>query len=120
MTDMNKPSAAAIVRHTPGPYFYESNRDGVDDLWEIIAQQSKSYVATINYWGEPDNDKASVTEANARLLAASPDMLDALKGIIAAFERLNLTYDDHKMFTAIRSARFAVALAEGTVVVRAC
>ena len=109
----------STATYTPGPYFYERGSEGVDDLWEIKAQSNQRTIASIVFW---DNDPLWMarTEANARLLAASPDMLGALKQIIEAFERLNLTFNHAPVFNAIRSAHFAVALAEGTVVVRGC
>lgn len=110
------PSTAA---YTPGPYFYERQSEGVDDLWEINAQDGQKTIASIVFWDD-DPEWMARTEANARLLAASPDMLGALKQIFEAFERLNLTFNHAPVFNAIRAARFAVALAEGTIVVRGC
>ena len=109
----------SISHHTAGPYFYERQSEGVDDLWEIKAQSDQRTIASIVFWDD-DPEWMARTEANARLLAASPDMLGALKQVIEAFQRLNFTFDHAPVFNAIRSARFAVALAEGTIVVRGC
>ncbi len=108
------------IRHKPGPYFYERGTDGCDETWEIKAQPDQSYIASIHFWDDEDGRKGKQTEANAWLLAASPDMLAALKQIIEAFDGLNLTVESCPVFHAIRSARYAVAQAEGTLAFRAC
>ena len=117
MTNDSKPMK---VTYTPGPYFYERDKDGVDDVWRIIVQSNQQYIANIHYWDEPDTDEAVQTEANARLLAAAPDMFEALTEMIAALNRLNITAEDGAVFRAMRSARHAVALADGTLSYRAC
>ena len=105
--------------HTPGPYFYERQADGVDDLWEIKAQKDQRTIASIVFWDD-DLDWMARTEANARLLTSAPDILDALKQVIEAFESLNVTFTNVQVFRAIKAARFALALAEGTIVIRGC
>ncbi len=108
------------ISHTPGPYFYERGSDGCDDTWRIMSQPTQSEVATLTFWDDDDADKVATVEANARLLAAAPDMLDALKEIVAAFDRLNVTVTNGPVFQAIRFARHAIALADGTLSYRAC
>jgi hypothetical protein len=117
MTNESKPKK---FTHMPGPYFYEHDRDGVDDVWRIVVQSNQRTIAQIHYWDEPDTDEAAQTEANARLLAAAPDMFEALTEMIAALNRLNLTVDDGAVYRAFRSARHAVAFADGTLSYRAC
>jgi hypothetical protein len=114
-------AAPAKVTHSPGPYFYEHDRDGVDDIWRIISQPDQSTIATLSYWGGDDPDEyVARVEANARLFAASADMFDALKEVVAAFNRLDITVTDGPLFRALRYARHAVALADGTLSYRAC
>jgi len=59
--------------HTPGPWFVDPDDtlairapDGDDEPWHVAE--------VIEYCGEGDQ-----TEANARLIAAAPDLLEALK-----------------------------------------
>lgn len=107
--------------HSPGPYFYERDRDGCDDIWRIISQPTQSTVACLVFWdGDDTPEFVARTEANARLLAAAPDMFEALKELIAAFNRLDITVTDGPIYRAFRSARHAVALADGTLSYRAC
>ena len=118
---MTTDSSTSNISHTPGPYFYQRDSEGVDDLWLILAQADQSYIASISFWGG-DDDPADIArkEANARLLAAAPDMFDALKEIITVFNRLDITVTDGPLFRAFRYARHAVALADGTLSYRAC
>lgn len=109
------------ITHSPGPYFYESDRDGCDDIWRIVSQPDQSTIATLSYWGGDDPEEyVARVEANARLFAASADMFNALKEVVAAFDRLDITVTDGPLFQAIRYARHAVALADGTLSYRAC
>ena len=117
MTNECKPKKFTYV---PGPYFYERDKDGVDDVWHIRTQTGKQYIADIHYWDEPNTDEAAQTEANAKLLAAAPDMFEALTEMVASLNRLNITVEDGAVYRAFRSARHAVALADGTLSYRAC
>lgn len=58
--------------HTPGPWDDASNYPGVDSV-RIFAKTH--YIATV---GNSD-DHRDVTESNARLIAAAPELLAALK-----------------------------------------
>jgi hypothetical protein len=63
-----------VSKHTPGPWYVEDRRPGggVMQVQAPYQGPGSSYcVASINYWRD--------VEANARLIAAAPEMLDALK-----------------------------------------
>lgn len=109
------------TRHSPGPYFYERDRNGCDDIWRIVSQPSESTIAYISFWhGDDTPEYVAQAEANARLLAASFDMFEALKELSAALNRLDITVTDGPLFQAFRYARHAIALADGTLSYRAC
>lgn len=60
----------AEVKHTPGPWeanFSFPGRDGIGDVWQIDADGHA--VCTTQFCYAPN------TEANARLIAAAPDLL---------------------------------------------
>lgn len=107
--------------HTPGPYFYEHDRSGCDDVWRIVAQPTEETIAHLAFWfGDDKPEVLARIEANARLLAAAADMFDALLQLVAALNRLDVTVNDGPLFHAFRSARHALALADGTLAYRAC
>ena len=89
-----------MSKHTPGPWtFYDDSNDGKTNRIEIVAIGKT--VARI-YHSVPSEDLP-----NARLIAASPDLLDALKQAV----KLNgfREFNDH-----IPAMKAAIAKAEET------
>lgn len=79
-----------MAQHTPGP-------------WKITAASftiKAAAVGTVVY-GNPDNPNRL---ADARLIAAAPDLLEALKGVLRVADRATTEFD---------AARAAIAKAEG-------
>src|SRR5262249_25967755 len=122
MTDTANATQGKIVpSHLPGPYFYERDHNGCDDIWRIVSQPTQTTIAHVDFWdGEDSPEFVAQTEATARLLAAAPDMFEALNELTAAFNRLEITVTDGPVFRAFRYARHAIALANGTLSYRAC
>lgn len=67
--------------HTPGPWFTYDNRDLNDAIW--IGPERFVSVAEVRMGAD---DVPGDLEANARLIAAAPALLEALKGAIGALE----------------------------------
>jgi hypothetical protein len=74
-----------MSKSTPGP-------------WEVVRGRFKRSIevfgggkAMTEMWDRGDNE---TQEANARLIAAAPDLLEALKGLIDLRERTELVYAD--------------------------
>ena len=63
------------AKHTPGPWSYEKATK------TIRAKPSNYWIATMDSW-----DGAVNHEANAQLIAAAPDLLEALRGLLSHFE----------------------------------
>lgn len=93
-----------MSKHTPGPWTVESVRSGF-----YIMSQFDVIVAT----ADPDGRYGTIgNEANARLIAAAPDLLAALKHIISncrVFCEDSMDIDDG----AVYDARAAIAKAKG-------
>jgi len=89
-----------MSKHTPGPWKADYNKP-YDQWW--VSQFDGNPVATTKQ------------ETNARLIAAAPDLLAALKNLLDASERIVIArgkaanHDD-----ARRAASAAIAKAEGT------
>jgi hypothetical protein len=70
-----------MSKHTPGPWTYSD---------EYIDEQSGEYSEPIVWAGEKHVAIVRVgiesSEGNARLIAAAPDLLEALKRIMAGFD----------------------------------
>lgn len=103
-------------RHTPGPWGWQ---DGFSTTWVIRAMEAQYPLFTrsmeiIAEIPRPDNDKRSFeeTDANARLIAAAPELLEALRDTlaIASIKWGNLDPDAN---TIMDKARAAIAKATG-------
>ena len=89
-----------IATHTQGPWLI-GEEQCVDECWSIVTTSGGAIVANVN-----DNAKR---RANARLISAAPDMLEALRYADAEFERLGLPEDCSPRI----GVRAAIAKAEG-------
>ncbi len=73
------------MSHTPGPWRYERATDGFrapdKDDFQIVAQNS---VCPGTVWGGAFTPEG---KANARLIAAAPDLLEALKALATAHQQ---------------------------------
>lgn len=89
------------TNHTPGPW-YQSERNGQYIVAKDIGDRSHD-IAHPCWWSEE-------TCANARLIAAAPDLLAALKNLVEAVEFTPLGVRGIK---ACQQARAAIAKARG-------
>ena len=62
----------------PGPYTLCKDKDGCDDVWHIYAAGHKQPFATLPYW-DCDSKWTCRATATARLLAAAPQLFEALE-----------------------------------------
>ncbi len=58
------------AKHTPGPWAYRQDDTGEDGF--VVVSEGRPYVATVH------SGARDWTESNARLIAAAPDLLEAL------------------------------------------
>ncbi len=108
--------------HTPGPWLIgEQNGHcgvSIDETSEDGARVATVYLGIVTSaarWGEehfafPENAEAM---ANARLIAAAPDMLAALQTFVDLFGREDAYQGDPAGLACVRSARAAIAKATG-------
>ena len=74
------------MKHSPGPWKIEKH--DLEEEWNIVSKPRRGYVASVVYY-EPDEDDTPDTmatlkevKANARLIAAAPELLDALINLL--------------------------------------
>jgi beta-xylosidase len=97
--------------HTPGPWA-QSHRES-DDGWYRTqvypVADPNNTIATCN-WHSVRTEYGHVTDrdANARLIAAAPELMEALRALADQVEEYELGNPD-----ALRNARAAIAKAEG-------
>jgi hypothetical protein len=99
--------------HTPGPWSVVGSDD--DPCGDITVKASARSVCRLWLDDAPVPDYNAAQWANARLIAAAPQMLFALQGLhddIAEYSRINHLggFDNHWM----KAARAAIAAATGS------
>jgi len=90
------------TKHTPGP-------------WTIYQHPLTPEPSSFDIFGLRDGEEVdiaeNVTAANAALIAAAPALYEALKGIVADFDRLPT--GDYLLNALLDKARAALASADG-------
>lgn len=115
------------MSHTPGPWMpgHMVDDDNACDCRSILSEHYMGSIATVDVWngiegiGNGDNDSPPLEEAkaNAHLIAAAPDLLEALETIDGYFrsgnsvpvERATIKADTD----AVRKMKAAIAKAKG-------
>lgn len=98
-----------MSRHTPGPWhayeadYQQSHETALLPIF-VVGPGEFHTVAQVRA-GCSDDDLPAQTAANARLIAAAPDLLEALKGVIRVADRRTVEFD---------AAHAAIAKAEAT------
>ena len=84
------------MKHTPGPWAIGLETDENDGHGQIISPEGE-HIASVSMYP---------IVANARLLAAAPELLEACKAMLAADDELDYP-------VVVKQARAAIAKAEG-------
>jgi len=92
-----------IEQHTQGPWEYGED---CDNEWYFAAASNPNVQLG---WVCPNEE--STQEANARLIAAAPELLEALKDLEAGYERLK--DQGYPVSDCQKQARAAIAKARG-------
>ena len=110
-TTAAKSSVAATTVHTPGPWHIAKSADGTPAV--CVPVHSREGTAFVVAQLNRPRLMGSVTgsaDANARLIAAAPELLEALECIVG--ERMNVT-DAMTANEMFEKARAAIARAKG-------
>ena len=99
----------STTKHSDGPWFVQDGSLTVYNLSQINSGITCAIAATLNGNGD---FKFSRMKANARLIAAAPDLLTALKGTVSALEGC-ANYLDFYRISQLQTARVIIAKAEG-------
>ena len=99
-----------MIKHTPGPWYV---LNGCDIFTDLGAKNAEDTSAPHNDgWHIADVDMGGLClaelSANARLIAAAPELLDALEHSQRLFERLGLQSSDE-----YQANSYAIAKAKG-------
>lgn len=111
------------IKHSPGPWKAEMFKDENDERWYVLADNgTQPYNIAVIENGQP-GDTMETEGATARLMAAAPELLSALKCLLIV-EMLRETAMSHgdesaveaandAKWSAVDAARTAIAKAEG-------
>ena len=102
-----------MSKHTPGPWESARNNSHRGSIATIHGCSNKDWVEvwSPNMWGPEE-----VNEANARLIAAAPELLEALKTCVNVLTEPGIMdVDEWKWLKklAVQDARDAISKAEG-------
>lgn len=92
------------IQHTPGPWIARGQRG---NRWDVFVVTGTSYRGVASMWFEPE------AEANAHLIAAAPEMLEACIKALAAMEDPRRAERDGDCYPIPSILREAIAKAEG-------
>ena len=102
MSTTTERESKEAAKHTPGPWRYEESTK------TIRALPSNYWLCTMDSW-----DGAVSHEANAALIAAAPELLEALKGVVMLWDDLYSGMQDGEEASLWEAAKRAIAKAEG-------
>ena len=97
------------AKHTPGPWRVEVDTDpeaSWERKWPTINAEKYEVVGCEGFYGDYETDMA-----NARLIVAAPDLLEALQGMIEVVSNTEYGEIDRKL--AVKDARATIAKATG-------
>jgi hypothetical protein len=98
------PKENKMTSHTPGPWIVFDN--GADH--QIFNADQNVWIADAKKYDESNPDEVAEAIANARLIAAAPDLLAALKMLLESSDRDPKGEED-----AYQAAETAIAKTEG-------
>lgn len=92
-----------MSKHTPGPWtLYDARKDGSTSFY---VNHGPDYIGSVHL----APGRAAVGSSNARLIAAAPELLEALQELVYGIERPT----SGRFETAMPQARAAIAKATG-------
>lgn len=107
MPERDSTATKTNVTRTPGPWYAEWRHPDLA-VWGGPGGDDDTHVASIYGDGTIEN-----ADANARLIAAAPDLLDALKAMVASYDGLRDSLTSPVVLEKLARADAAIAKAEG-------
>ena len=95
-----------MSKHTLGPW--EASEGYPSDIWHVD-MPSRGYSVVVSRAEEDWDMAVEEVQANAHLIAAAPDLLDALETLLLSTERDDMNF----RVRAMAAAREAIAKAKG-------
>lgn len=111
-----KAGGVVLTQHTPGPWHIVSAADPIEktimfSFGGFVGDGDNAPIATTCTSSYSDELRPAVALANARLIAAAPDLLDALDELLSSIGLNAVGWPETE--DAMRNARAAIAKAKG-------
>jgi hypothetical protein len=106
------------TQYTPGPWVSKWEGEGEKKDWVIITDEAGGIIANVNTktgptaWSAPAM-RVMPADANSRLIASAPALLEALKAILPVFDNEGTKGYARVYVNEILRAETAIAQAEG-------
>ncbi len=103
------------AKHTPGPWVIGTSEGRVLSRWDGIGYWEIANATVTDFRGDSGEVyfAGGAQEANARLIAAAPDLLEALEAMVADWGKLASVVKPLGEESSLRKARAAIAKAKG-------
>lgn len=98
-----------MSKHTPGPWRVEP----VEDQEVLILTQEHGRIAECFWIGDSQGPRLDATLANARLIAAAPELLEALRYCVGRLQDIETLESAPLALKYLADARALIAKAEG-------
>ena len=98
-----------MSKYTPGPWFIEVEREAIRGTY-AVSDDFGTLIAHVETWDESDKEVQEQAQANADLVTAAPDLLEACK---LAHEIAFFNQHVSGMIALAEICRKAIAKAEG-------
>ena len=105
-----------MSKHTSGPWIVDHEDDDYITQQNVAEDISIAQILPIDKGGPKGFHRGSETDANARLIAAAPDLLEALIDIADDYEErfdMESPSTNPSMKMVVQAARAAIAKARG-------
>jgi hypothetical protein len=96
-------------KHTPGPWAIEQCGENTIKVFKAT-DKKRGRIATIK---TKDSSWLELDEADAKLIASAPELLEALELCLGTFEHMPEKIGGTSSTAAVRKARLAIAKAKG-------
>ena len=104
-----KPKEEMEKKHTKGPWYVDPDYSVNQDETRDIDGPNNELIARVMVDFERTGPDKKTGNANAKLIAAAPDLLEALIWAVSELEYLNSGTQDERVATQIQMAKSALA-----------
>ena len=103
----------SAAKHTPGPWSFVDHSWCDKSVYARLHETDERRIALFHLDEDASEDEEAVEIANARLIAAAPELLDALQSLLFDAEQFAKVIPPYQNAESIALARAAIVKATG-------